>query len=96
LARAPQTSSIRVRLATLSSFGKWAVRQDTIARNPVDVLTLPRRKARLPRVRQWDTVKRLSEQRADRREMPRFTRAVTRAAVSENGCCVIYAPHIRG
>lgn len=53
-AQALQTSSIRVRLATLSSFGKWAVRRDTIARNPVDVLTPPRRKARLPRVRQWD------------------------------------------
>jgi site-specific recombinase XerD len=38
-ARALQASSIRVRLATLGSFGKWAVRRDKIARNPVDALT---------------------------------------------------------
>jgi len=54
-----QTSSIRVRLATLGSFGKWAVRRDRIGRNPVDVLTRPRRKARLPRVPRWETVERL-------------------------------------
>lgn len=31
-ARGLQTSSIRVRLATLGSLGKWAVRRDKIAR----------------------------------------------------------------
>ena len=67
-ARALQTSSIRVRLATLGSFGKWAVRRDKIARNPVDALTRPRRKARLPRVPRWDTVERLLEQCTDWRE----------------------------
>jgi integrase/recombinase XerC len=67
-ARALQTSSIRVRLATLGSFGKWAVRRDKVARNPVDALTRPRRKARLPRVPRWDTVERLLEQCTDWRE----------------------------
>lgn len=57
--RGLQTSSIRVRLATLGSFGKWGVRRDRITRNPVDVLTRPRRKARLPRVPRWETVERL-------------------------------------
>src|SRR5216684_7402618 len=52
-------SSDLVRLATLGSFGKWAVRRDRIGRNPVDVLTRPRRKARLPRVPRWETVERL-------------------------------------
>jgi len=55
-ARALQTSSIRVRLATLGSFGKWAVRRDKLVRNSIDVLTRPRRKARLPRVPRWGTV----------------------------------------
>lgn len=58
-ARGLQTSSIRVRLATLGSFGKWAVRRDRLVKNPVDVLTRPRRKARLPRVPRWETVERL-------------------------------------
>ena len=58
-ARELRTSSIRVRLATLGSLGKWAVRRDRLPRNPVDVLTRPRRKARLPRVPRWETVERL-------------------------------------
>ncbi len=59
---------IRVRLATLGSLGKWAVRRDKIARNPVDVLTRPRRKARLPRVPRWETVESVLEQCTDVRE----------------------------
>ena len=58
-ARGLQTSSIRVRLATLGSFGKWAVRRDRLVKNPVDTLTRPRRKTRLPRVPRWDIVERL-------------------------------------
>ena len=54
--RGLQTNTIRVRLATLGSFGKWAVRRDKLPRNPVEVLTRPRRKGRLPRVPRWDTV----------------------------------------
>ena len=47
-ARGLQSNTVRVRLATLASFGKWAVRRDRIDRNPLDLLTRPRRKARLP------------------------------------------------
>ena len=67
-ARGLQTSSIRVRLATLGSFGKWAVRRDKLPRNPVDVLTRPRRKARLPRVPRWETVERLLKECTDLRD----------------------------
>ena len=49
--------TIRVRVATLGSFGKWMVRRDKLVRNPVDRLTRPRRKARVPAVPTWDTVK---------------------------------------
>src|SRR5260370_488599 len=67
-ARGLQTSSIRVRLATLGSLGKWALRRDKLARNPVDVLTRPRRKARLPRVPRWETVASVLQQCTDPRE----------------------------
>ena len=67
-ARALQTSSIRVRLATLGSFGKWAVRRDKLVRNPIDALTRPRRKARLPRVPRWETVEHLLTECTDLRE----------------------------
>src|SRR5262249_11154688 len=52
-------NTIRVRLATLSSFGKWAVRRDKLVRNPIDALTRPRKKARLPHVPRWETIERL-------------------------------------
>ena len=59
--RGLKTGSIRVRLATLGSFGKWAVRRDKLVRNPMDALTRPRKKARLPHVPRWETVERLLE-----------------------------------
>jgi site-specific recombinase XerD len=67
-ARGLQTSSVRVRLATLGSFGKWAVRRDRLPKNPVDSLTRPRRKARLPRVPRWETVERLLTECSDVRD----------------------------
>ena len=67
-ARGLQTSSIRVRLATLGSFGKWALRRDKLVKNPVDALTRPRRKARLPRVPRWETVEVLLKDCTDPRD----------------------------
>jgi integrase/recombinase XerC len=67
-ARSLKTNTIRVRLATLGSFGKWAVRREKILRNPLDLLTRPRRKARLPRVPRWEGVEHLLEQCEDLRE----------------------------
>ena len=57
-----KSGTIRVRVATLGSFGKWMVRRDKLVRNPVDRLTRPRRKARVPAVPAWDTVKLLLRQ----------------------------------
>jgi site-specific recombinase XerD len=57
-----KSGTIRVRVATLGSFGKWMVRRDKLVRNPVDRLTRPRRKARVPAVPAWDTVKSLLKQ----------------------------------
>lgn len=58
-ARGLQTNSIRVRLATLGSFGKWAVRHGKLEQNPLDQLTRPRRKRRLPAVPRWEAVEEL-------------------------------------
>jgi integrase/recombinase XerC len=55
-ARGLQTNSIRVRLATLGSFGKWVVRHGRLEQNPLDQLTRPRRKKRLPAVPRWEVV----------------------------------------
>ncbi len=60
--RGLKNGTIRVRVATLGSFGKWMVRRDKLVRNPVDRLTRPRRKARVPAVPTWDTVKVLLRQ----------------------------------
>jgi len=57
-----------VRPATLGSLRKWAVRRDKIARNPVEVLTRPRRKTRLPRVPRWETVESVLQHCTDVRE----------------------------
>ena len=67
-ARGLQASSIRVRLATLGSFGKWAVRRGKLDKNPLDLLTRPRRKARLPRVPTWETVQKLLTDSSDVRD----------------------------
>ncbi|HXJ81262.1 MAG TPA: tyrosine-type recombinase/integrase [Candidatus Methylomirabilis sp.] len=67
-ARGLQANSIRVRLATLGSFGKWAVRREKLDKNPLDLLTRPRRRARLPRVPRWETVERLLAESPDPRE----------------------------
>ena len=64
--RGLKSNTIRVRLATLGSFGKWAVRRDKLVRNPLDQLTRPRRRARVPAVPTWTTVKTLLQQCAVR------------------------------
>jgi integrase/recombinase XerC len=64
--RGLKSNTIRVRLATLGSFGRWAVRRDKLVRNPLDQLTRPRRKARVPAVPTWTTVRTLLQQCAVR------------------------------
>ena len=67
-ARELKTNTIRLRLATLGSFGKWAVRREQIDKNPMDLLTRPRRKRRLPRVPRFTTLEELMARTADRRQ----------------------------
>jgi len=54
-----KTGTIRLRVATLGSFGKWMVCRDKAVRNPVERLTRPRRKARVPAVPAWPAVRAL-------------------------------------
>jgi len=61
-ARELKSGTIRVRMATLGSFVKWMLSRDKLVRNPVDRLTRPRRKARVPAVPTWNAVKALLQQ----------------------------------
>jgi len=67
-ARGLAISTIRLRLATLGSFGKWAVRRERLDRNPLDLLTRPQRKERLPHTPRWATVEKLIAQSSDGRQ----------------------------
>ena len=67
-ARELKTNTIRVRLATLGSSGKWAVYRERIDENPMDLLTRPRRKRRLPRVPRFTKAQEFIENSADRRQ----------------------------
>jgi site-specific recombinase XerD len=52
-------STVRLRLATLGSFGKWATQRRKLAENPVGSLTRPRRHSRMPHVPRWNVVEAL-------------------------------------
>jgi integrase len=54
--RGLEAASIRVRLAVLASFGKWSARRGRLSVNPLDMVTRPRRKSRLPVVPRWTAV----------------------------------------
>src|SRR5262249_38946170 len=71
-----KTGTIRLRVATLGSFGKWMVRRDKVVRNPVDRLTRPRRKARVPAVPAWHAVMALLDRRTLRERAMRAPMAL--------------------
>lgn len=61
-------ASIRIRLAVLGSFGKWAARHGYLPANPLDQITRPRRRERLPRgVPRWEAVEGLLQAGLDLR-----------------------------
>jgi integrase/recombinase XerC len=61
--RGLKSNTIRVRLATLGSFGKWAVRRDKLLRNPLDQSDAPAsQNTGAPAVPTWKTVKTLLKQ----------------------------------
>lgn len=49
-------NTVRLRLAVLSSFGRWGVRHGRLRVNPIDRLTRPRKKTKLPRVPRFTAV----------------------------------------
>jgi site-specific recombinase XerC len=51
-----QPGSLRVRLAVLGSFAKWAVKYSRLEKNPMDLITLPPKKSRVPGVPKWEAV----------------------------------------
>jgi integrase/recombinase XerC len=69
ISRELASETVRTRLATLGSFARWCVRRGKLATNPLEQLTRPRRRKRLPRVvPRWTVVEALI---ADPRHTPR-------------------------
>jgi integrase/recombinase XerC len=54
--RSLQPNTVRIRLAALGSLAKWAMKRGKLAHNPMDGLTRPKKRTRLPRVPRWDVV----------------------------------------
>lgn len=52
-------ATIRLRLATLGSFARWAVRREKLERNPLELLTRPKKRNKLPVVPRWEAVEEL-------------------------------------
>jgi integrase/recombinase XerD len=63
-----QAGSIRVRLAVLGSFGKWAVKHSRLEKNPMEVITLPPKRSRIPGVPKWEAVEQFLARCARRRD----------------------------
>src|SRR6267378_4456895 len=66
-ARGLAISTIRLRLATLGSFGKWAVRRERVDKNPLDLLTRPQRKEQLSHLPSTATAEKIIAQSSGRR-----------------------------
>jgi site-specific recombinase XerD len=63
-----QSGSIRVRLAVLGSFGKWAVKHSRLEKNPMEVITLPAKRTRIPGVPKWEAVEQFLARCSRRRD----------------------------
>lgn len=51
-----QSATVRLHLTVLSSFATWAVRRKRLGENPIDPLTRPKKRTRLPAVPKFDAV----------------------------------------
>jgi site-specific recombinase XerD len=49
-------NTVRLRLAVLASFGRWAVRRDRLLKNPMDMIIRPRKRNGQPKVPKWAAV----------------------------------------
>ena len=63
-----QPGSIRVRLAVLGSFGKWAVKHSRLEKNPMEVITLPAKRSRIPGAPKWEAVEQFIARCSRRRD----------------------------
>jgi integrase/recombinase XerD len=63
-----QPASIRVRLAVLGSFGKWAVKHSRLENNPMETITLPAKRSRIPGVPKWEAVEQFLARCSRRRD----------------------------
>ena len=63
-----QPNSIRIRLAVLGSFAKWAVKHNRLEKNPMETITLPAKRTRIPGVPKWEAVEQFLARCARRRD----------------------------
>ena len=57
--RGLSATTVRIRLAVLASFARWAVRSGKLPTNPVELLVRPPRRTKLPSTPRWDAVQAL-------------------------------------
>jgi site-specific recombinase XerD len=63
-----QPGSIRIRLAVLGSFAKWAIKHSRLEKNPMETITLPAKRSRMPGVPKWEAVEQFFARCARRRD----------------------------
>src|SRR5262249_8869571 len=63
-----QPNSIRIRLAVLGSFAKWAVRHSRLEKNPMETIMLPAKRSRIPGVPKWEAVQQFLARCSRRRD----------------------------
>lgn len=61
-------TTVRLRLAALASFARWAVRSGKVLANPVESLVRPPTRAKLPTTLRWDAVQELLDRCRTRRD----------------------------
>lgn len=57
--RGLSATTVRIRLAVLASFSRWAVQRSKLPANPVEPLVRPRKRTKLPNTLRWDAVQEL-------------------------------------
>jgi site-specific recombinase XerC len=66
--RGLSATTIRIRLAVLASFSRWAVRSGKVPTNPVEPLVRPPKRATLPNTLRWEAVPELLDRCRTRRD----------------------------
>jgi site-specific recombinase XerC len=66
--RGLSATTVRMRLAVLASFSRWAVRRSKLPAHPVESLVRPPKRATLPTTLRWDAVQEVLSRSRSRRD----------------------------